>query len=803
MRVLPGRTGWIFISLAAATLALAAGSRAALGRSPVGSLVISEVAWAGTQASGTDHWLELYNRSAAPVDLDGWSLFVDATLVVSLTGILQEQDFYLLERFSDQTVSDVPADQLFLTALPYLGGTLALRDADGALVDSANGDGGPWPAGTAEPHFFSMERSRPDADDLDANWLDNNGFIRNGHDANGDPLNGTPKQPNSHWTDPLPQANILIDGLYYDAHESNEPDEALRLLNLTEEAAAVGGWRISDGVTEAVFPPGATLPPAGHLWLARDAAAFRRQFGFAPNFEAVDADPAVPNLSGAWPGFANVGDEALLLNFDGGVADALVYAAGNVQQSGWSGPALQPYSLSGVFGLEGRVLYRRRDPLTGRPVPDSNQAVDWAAHSGDPFTSRKVAYPGWEPDGFFFTRKVTETASLTLATAPDNAYEAIAAEIAAAQSSILAASHSFTSIALAEGLAAAAGRGVQVVILLEGAPPGAIHDQEKLACQILEASAGQCWFMINAPELEIFDRYPQMHASYLMIDGQRTILGSSSLGPESLPNDDKSDGTWGRRGIFAITGAAGVVAHLTSIWERDFDPVNQRDLFRWSAEHPTYGAPPPGTQPITVTGGVTYPVHYPLPLTYSAEFPFEMVQSPENSLHPRAGLLGLIGRAGAGDTLLVQQLSEPSHWGEPDSTPEADPNPRLEALLEAAGRGASVRILLDDYFDDPAAAMSNAATCGRVNEIAAAGRLDLACVLGDPAGLGLDNKMLLAEIGGIGYVHVGSLSGAEAASKANRELALQIESNDLYAVLSGLFESDWPWRQYLPVFWRD
>ena len=81
-------------------------------------------------------------------------------------------------------------------------------------------------------------------------------------------------------------------------------------------------------------------------------------------------------------------------------------------------------------------------------------------------------------------------------------------------------------------------------------------------------------------------------------------------------------------------------------------------------------------------------------------FVFELVQSPENSLRDQDALLGLVNRAGAGDTILVQQLSERPYWGASASSPATDPNPRLEAYIQAARRGARVRVLLDKGLDD-------------------------------------------------------------------------------------------------------
>ena len=173
--------------------------------------------------------------------------------------------------------------------------------------------------------------------------------------------------------------------------------------------------------------------------------------------------------------------------------------------------------------------------------------------------------------------------------------------------------------------------------------------------------------------------------------------------------------------------------------------------------------------------------------TFQGPFNFEIIQAPENSLRDTDGLLGLIGRANSGDTILVQQLGERPHWGLGNSNAAADPNPRLEAYVAAARRGASVRLLLDSFFDDPSDPTSNTATCQYVRDIALSERLNLKCALANPTGMGIHNKMILARINGQGYIHIGSLNGSEQSSKGNRELALQVQSNEAYALLAELF----------------
>lgn len=601
-----------------------------------------------------------------------------------------------------------------------------------------------------------------------------------------------------------PSITVVIAAAYYDSYETGDSDEAVQIQNISSNPVDVSGWKLSDGsaANPATLPISTTLAPGQAIWLTDEGLAFQRQFGFLPDFERTDTTPSVPNLTGTWPGYANTGDEVLLLDASSALVDVLVYEGGSAA-AGWSGPAVQPYAGGVQSGEEGQILYRRRDQVTGLPVPDTDTAHDWAQSTGDVINGRKVLYPGWHLNDYFFPYAITQTAILTVAIAPDHAYEAIITHINHAQSSIVGESHTFENIGIMNALKAAAARGVAVTLLLEGGPPGGLTDQEKYVCQELEAAGGHCWFMINDNTNRIFDRYIYIHAKFLIIDGQKAIISSENLSPDSMPYDDKSDGTWGRRGVVVITTASGVINHLQTIWEADFDPAHHIDLFPWTAGHDTYGNPTPGYVPITVTGGTTYTVRFPTPVTIAGSFGFEIIQSPENSLRDQDALLGLLNQAGTGDTILVQQLSERPYWGPTSSNPTADPNPRLEAYIAAARRGTQVRILLDAFFDTASSSTSNAAACQAINTLAANESLDMACRVGNPTGLGIHNKMVLMHINGEGYVHIGSINGTENSNKGNRELAIQVHSLPVYNHLAGMFNTDWIDWLYLPLVFNN
>ncbi|MEM7333382.1 MAG: lamin tail domain-containing protein [Chloroflexota bacterium] len=591
-------------------------------------------------------------------------------------------------------------------------------------------------------------------------------------------------------------APVVIDAILYDGLVTGELDEAVRIRNVTDVPMDVGGWELTDGEATAVLPPNIILESGETLWLARNGAAFQKQFGHLPDFELQETDPNIPNMTGSWTGLNNSGDQLLLID-NGDLVDCVPFEGRYESECGasWSGEVVQPYSVTGVFGAEGQILFRKRDEQSGWPLADTNTAVDWAQDRLDVVNGRRVWYPGWEVDDFFEPFAVTETAVLTLAVTPDNGYETLVNQIAFAQDSILIEALTFENHAIAQALVAAIERGVDVTVLLEGAPSGGIKQDQKFSCQLIEAAGGACWFMISDDGQDIFDRYRFMHAKIMLIDGARAIISSENLSPNSLPYDDKSDGTWGRRGVLLVTDAPSVIAHLTTIFEDDFDPDNHVDLFRWQSNHDKYGSPLPSYEPVQETGGVTYTVRHEQALRLEGTFDFEIVQSPENSLRQSDGLLGLLNQAGVGDTILAQQLSERPFWG---TNANDDPNPRLQAMVEAARRGATVRLMLDSFFDD-GGLTSNSATCVYINDLANLEGLNLECQLANPTGLGIHNKMILAEISGQGFIHVGSLNGSEQSSKGNREIAIQVQSNEAFAYLAAVFEQDWPQFTFLPL----
>ena len=201
----PGQTNWVNL-ITATPSPTATGTQT--NTPPISSIIINEVAWMGTGASADDEWIELYNPGGTSVTLVGWELRgADGAPIIELSGTIPAGGFFLLERSDDNTVSDAPANQIYTGELENTGETLYLYDASvpsRRLVDSANWNGGNWPAGTTTT-LGSMERRGLFADS-DTAWITNvqsSSWRR--HDARGTGstnylIHGTPGYANWAFT---------------------------------------------------------------------------------------------------------------------------------------------------------------------------------------------------------------------------------------------------------------------------------------------------------------------------------------------------------------------------------------------------------------------------------------------------------------------------------------------------------------------------------------------------------------------------------------------------------------------------
>lgn len=240
-----------------------------------GRIMIYEVAWAGTHASASDEWIELHNPSGEPLDLHGWRLTDDGDINILLTGTIAGHSFFLLERSDDSVIRDIPADLIYSGNLRNSGETLSLLSPSGKLIDSANSDGGGWPAGRAGSRG-SMERRG--GDDRSGNWVTFSGHFGSGHDRAGNPIAGTPRSVNSiHYPTPTPTwipGRVVINEVLIRPHYDWEgaggvttADEFIELYNHGPFPVFLKGWFLDDVSGSGSKPyelPGITISADGY-----------------------------------------------------------------------------------------------------------------------------------------------------------------------------------------------------------------------------------------------------------------------------------------------------------------------------------------------------------------------------------------------------------------------------------------------------------------------------------------------------------------------------------------------------------
>ncbi len=242
-------------------------------------VVINEIAWMGNASSTADEWLELFNNTTSTIDLTGWTLkSATGTFEILLSGAIEAQGYFLLERTDDNSVPAIAADQIYAGALSNDGAVLELRDKDNNLIDMIDCSSG-WFAGdnTAKK---TMERINSALASEKDNWADS--LLEN----------GTPKAQN-YGFNPPPTPPILETPLNNNQNvgSSNgggqsiynpsdvvinefvsdpgpDKEEWIELYNNTDISIDLSGWQILDGSNAKTGLTGAILP--GQFFIIED-----------------------------------------------------------------------------------------------------------------------------------------------------------------------------------------------------------------------------------------------------------------------------------------------------------------------------------------------------------------------------------------------------------------------------------------------------------------------------------------------------------------------------------------------------
>ncbi|MEM4293370.1 MAG: phospholipase D-like domain-containing protein, partial [Thermoplasmata archaeon] len=488
------------------------------------------------------------------------------------------------------------------------------------------------------------------------------------------------------------------------------------VLKNTGHAISLNGYSLSDGEGTILFG-NVEIPAYSCLVIANNASAYYDYFGKMPDLETKNGNEIT--VKGLFK-LANVNDEIYLYAPDNSLVDVVGYGEERVLD-GWNGSLLKKPSQG--------TVYRRTS------MKDTDTVQDWIA--------TKVGRTSMHPARF---SSVNVTAFVT----PDCGLEPVLARIENATREILVASYTLDSPDIVYALENASKRNVTINVLFEGAPAGGLSAAEKSMLSKLSAFANLISY--GVPE---HTRYNYMHAKYMVIDGQWSVVSTENYKATSYTEQ----GLCGNRGWGAIVESPGFARQLATMFWQDVKNV--------------YGDTSiPGMLP------ASYAARKELNLTLSnfttktSVANVTLLAAPDNALDYLLRTL-----AGVKESVVVEALDLPLYW-------EHRVNPFVEAFVNLSERGVSVRVLLDGSASN---SKGNRETVGYLNSLNA----NISAKLIDAKGHGYRMLHTKGFVIDKAYVYLGSTNFCENSFDENREVGVFIESREIAEYFLEAFEFDW------------
>jgi hypothetical protein len=160
---------------------------------------------------------------------------------------------------------------------------------------------------------------------------------------NGTPTPGETASPPPAGTPtntPVEAGHPLISEVFYDTPGSEADEQYIEIYNPSGSPVDLSGYKLGDGETPGgtegmfQFPAGASIGAGERIAVALKAAGFFALFGFLPDYEIIDTDASVQDMTeySPWSGgeiaLADTGDEVLLIGPDDAPVDVVTYEQG-------------------------------------------------------------------------------------------------------------------------------------------------------------------------------------------------------------------------------------------------------------------------------------------------------------------------------------------------------------------------------------------------------------------------------------------------------------------------------------------
>jgi len=660
---------------------------------PLETLLINEVMFHPIENENTNEWIELYNPTSDPVDVEGWMIADEKETDIIQADIENGDGTTIIPPRSYAILTDkgttiyetytIPKNAVRLSVddstlcgygLNNKQEKIILFDSDGNLVDAVEW-GEDYEEVPGDPFVFVSEGNTlaryqgTDVDDTSIDFFECSTPTPGGENIltiqEEQPEEPTSEENASDETTGDVPPSILIFELYYDAHP-NINAEYVRLLNPMNKSIDVSGWYLTDkpwkepdDQPKILFPEQTLMPPLTSWFITKNATAFLWETAMLPDFEyGVDSQSSVVQLlTFRTVSFSNTGGLVGLYSASQRLVDLIIYGETDEYVSGWEGPSI-PSSGQGVI--------LKRNSVNGTLV-DTNSASDWTHH--------RIYHIGQSD---FPLQTISFTGEITTFVSPDNSYETITNELRNAQYSIDMNMYEFTNPYLYQELLDALKRNVTVRIFMEGSPIGGIDDREVFILGSLASHGSQIRFIVSDDENHVSARYQFNHAKYLLIDNETVIVESCNWAKTGVPKNP----SYGNREWGIVVRNKEVTTRFWQVFQEDWNPLHT-DSYPIEAMNMNFF--PDFTLDYDIPTGSYLPRFTAKTITGSCAI--TPLFSPDTS---EQVLLDAIDAATS--IIYVQQLYIYKDWGE-------TPSPLVEHLVNKSLEGVQVLVILDYHVD--------------------------------------------------------------------------------------------------------
>ncbi|DAC72102.1 MAG TPA: hypothetical protein DSN98_06850 [Thermoplasmata archaeon] len=745
------------------------------------SLLINEVMCHPADNENTNEWIELYNPTADPIDVAGWTIadgqetdtldvdstHGDGTTIIPADGyaLITDKGTTVYETFSvaeNAVLLSVDDSTLCGYGLNNQKEKIILMDQAGSMIDAVEwGDDYDDVPGTPAPipsEGTSLIRCQAiDNDDSALDFLESTTPTPGGDNilpTQDDQASTTEPDETIEYLLPT----ILITELYYDTHP-NINAEYVRLSNPTNASVDLSSWYLTDKPWEEpddqpkiLFPDNTQIPANTSWYITKNATAFLWETAILPDFEyAVDSQPMVPQLlTYRSVKYSNTGGLVGLYSASQQLIDLLIYGTTDQYISCWEGPSIPESGQGGIL---------KRNIINGTPI-DTNTASDWV--------HVRIYHIGQSD---FPLQTVASTGEITTFVSPDNSYQTIVNELQKAQVSIDLNMYEFTNPFLYDELLSALKRNVTVRLFMEGAPIGGIDDREKYILSTIAEAGGSVRCIVSDSEKQVYARYQFDHAKYLIIDNETVIVESCNWAKTGVPKNP----TYGNREWGIVIRDKAVTAQFAQVFQEDYDP-QRTDSYRFDAMN------------ITIPSGFFLDRDVPTG-SYTPQFTTRTINgqsritpvfSPDTS---EQGILDAIDAATT--TIYIQQLYIYKDWDETLS-------PFVQHLVNKSQQGVCVEVILDYNLEYEGTIAVLNETKQFLEEYGV--NVKFISSAWSPfstvhnKGMIIDNTTVL----------ISSINWNEQSVRKNREVGVLLENQEAATYYANVFLSDWNLEPHKP-----